>query len=150
MEHISHSELAQRATGQQMPCFWFFLAVWLHLLGFSGSYLCQVLCCQDPKVSIFKLNSIKDAAEAFDLGFFLKRNSVVNFLLSLLLLLFQGISFFSLPFNGCELLCGPKQDTRAALSLCWLLSCDLFAFVSNLFSIPLCINPEFSCRNGYD
>lgn len=69
-------------------------------------------------MSISKLSSIKDAAEAFNLGFFLKRNSVVNFLLSLLLLVFQGVSFFSLPFNGYELLCGPKQDTHAALCHC--------------------------------
>lgn len=48
----------------------------LHLLGFSGSYLCWVLCCQDPKVSISRLNSVKDTAEAFNLDFFPKKNSV--------------------------------------------------------------------------
>lgn len=72
----------------------------LHLLGFSGSCLCRALCNQDPKMSISKLNSVKDSAKAFTPGFFLRRNSVFNFLLSLHLLAFSGCFSFHYHSTG--------------------------------------------------
>lgn len=118
----------------------------LHLLGFSGSCLCWVLCYQDPKVSISKLNRLKDTAEVCALGFFLKRNSVVNFLLSLFLLAFPGC-FFSTGANFSE------TQNRTGIQLCVIVLAfvmQYFCFCQQVFSIPLFINPEFYCRNYYN
>lgn len=65
--------------------------------------------------------------------------------------LFQGVSLFITIQRVWTSLGSKTGHTCNSVSLSWLLSCDLFAFVSNfVLSIPLCINPEFYCRYGYN